>query len=145
MRRGDVRTALLIGLLDGPGHGYELIQLLEMKTGGRWRPSPGSVYPSLQQLADEGLVTSTEIDSKRTYEITDEGRALAEERIAAAGYPWDAMDEGRGDQGGLRTAVKELAVAAKLVGMNGSPEMIERASVILVKARKDLYGLLAEG
>lgn len=145
MRRGDVRTALLIGLLDGPGHGYELIQLLETKTGGRWRPSPGSVYPSLQQLADEGLVTSTEVDSKRTYEITDEGRALAEEHIAAAGYPWDAMDEGRGDQGGLRTAVKELAVAAKLVGMNGSPEMIERASVILVKARKDLYGLLAEG
>ena len=55
------------------------------------------------------------------------------------------MDEGRGDQGGLRTAVKELAVAAKLVGMNGSPEMIERASTMLVKARKDLYGLLAEG
>jgi len=145
MRRGDVRTALLIGLLVAPRHGYELIQLLETKTGGRWRPSPGSVYPSLQQLADEGLVTSTEVDSKRTYEITAEGRALAEERIAAAGYPWEAMDEGRGDQGGLRTAVKELAVAAKLVGMNGSPEMIERASVILVKARKDLYGLLAEG
>jgi DNA-binding PadR family transcriptional regulator len=145
MRRGDVRTALLIALLDGPGHGYELIQLLEAKTDGRWRPSPGSVYPSLQQLSDEGLVTSTEVDSKRTYEITDEGRALAEERIAAAGYPWDAMDEGRGDQGGLRTAVKDLAVAAKLVGMNGSPDSIEQASAILVKARKDLYGILAEG
>ena len=145
MRRGDVRTALLIGLLDGPGHGYELIQLLETKTDGRWRPSPGSVYPSLQQLADEGLVTATEVEGKRTYEISEEGRAVAEERIAAAGYPWDAMDEGRGDQGGLRTAVKDLAVAAKLVGMNGSPESIEQASAILIKARKDLYGILAEG
>ena len=145
MRLGDVRTALLIGLLDGPGHGYELIQLLETKTDGRWRPSPGSVYPSLQQLADEGLVTSTEIDGKRTYEITDEGRAVAEQRIATAGYPWEAMDEGRGDQGGLRTAARDLQVAAKLVGGTGSPEMIERASAVLVKARKDLYGLLAEG
>jgi len=144
-RRGDVRTGLLSLLADKPMHGYDLIRELEQRSGGMWRPSPGSVYPSLQQLADEGLVTSTEVDSKRTYEITDEGRALAEERIAAAGYPWDAMDEGRGDQGGLRSAVKELAVVAKLVGMNGSPEMIERASDILVKARKDLYGLLAEG
>ena len=78
MRRGDIRTAVLAVLAEQPRHGYEVIQALEEKTDRAWRPSPGSVYPSLQQLADEGLVTSTEIDSKRTYEITDEGRALAE-------------------------------------------------------------------
>ena len=144
MRRGEVRTALLIALLDGPGHGYELIQLLETKTEGRWRPSPGSVYPSLQMLADEGMATASDIDGKRVYEITDEGRTAAEEHIATKGYPWVAMDEGRGDQRGLMSAMKDLAVAAKMVGMSGSPEDIERASVILNKARKDLYGILAE-
>ncbi len=144
MRRGEVRTALLIALLDGPGHGYELIQLLETKTEGRWRPSPGSVYPSLQMLADEGLATAQDIDGKRVYAITDEGRTVAEEHIATKGYPWVAMDEGRGDQRGLMSAMKDMAVAAKMVGMSGSPEDIERASAILNKARKDLYGILAE-
>src|SRR5262245_7705757 len=88
MRRGDVRTALLIALLDGPAHGYELIQALEEKTGGRWRPSPGSVYPTLQQLADEGMVTASDEDGKRTFALTDAGRAETESRIADQGIPW---------------------------------------------------------
>ena len=144
MRRGEVRTALLIALLDGPGHGYELIQLLETKTEGRWRPSPGSVYPSLQMLADEGLAPAADVDGKRVYAITDEGRTVAEDHIATKGYPWVAMDEGRGDQRGLMSAMKDMAVAAKMVGMSGSPEDIERAAAVLNKARKDLYGILAD-
>ena len=144
MRRGDVRTALLIVLLDGPGHGYELIQALETKTEGRWRPSPGSVYPSLQMLTDEGLVTATEQEGKRTFELTEAGRAQAAERIAAQGYPWDAMDRGRSEHGGLRKAVRDLQLAAKQVGMTGSPEAVERATEIVTQARKDLYRLLVE-
>ena len=144
MRRGDVRSALLIALLDAPGHGYELIQALEAKTDGRWRPSPGSVYPSLQLLADEGLVTSTEQDGKRTYQITDEGRATAEEHIARRGYPWDEMDDGPGDQGDLRAAVRDLHLAAKQVRFTGSPEAVEKAAAILTTAKKDLYRLLAD-
>src|SRR4029079_9174004 len=89
MRRGDVRSALLIALLDGPGHGYELIQALEAKTDGRWRPSPGSVYPSLQLLADEGLVTAVDDHGKRVFSLTDEGRTEAEARVASGGNPWD--------------------------------------------------------
>jgi DNA-binding PadR family transcriptional regulator len=142
VQRGDVRSALLIALLDGPGHGYELIQVLEAKSGGRWRPSPGSVYPSLQMLADEGLVSSNEEDGKRVYSITDTGRAQAEERIATRGYPWEVME--RGDEGGLRAAVRDLHLAAKQVGLTGSPEAIERATEIVTAARKDLYRLLAE-
>ena len=103
------------------------------------------MYPSLQMLADEGLATAADVDGKRVYEITDEGRAVAEGHIADKGYPWEAMDEGRGNQGGLHTAMKDVAVAAKMVGLRGSPEMIDRASAILNTARKDLYGLLAEG
>jgi DNA-binding PadR family transcriptional regulator len=144
MRRGDVRSALLIALLDGPGHGYELIQVLEAKTGGRWKPSPGSVYPSLQLLADEGLVTSTERDGKRVFELTDEGRAQAEERVAEEGYPWDEMDRGLGGVGQLRLAMRDLHLAAKQFGPTASPEAVERATEILMQARRDLYRLLAE-
>ena len=74
MRRGDIRTAVLAVLAEEPGHGYDVIQRLEEKTAGAWRPSPGSVYPTLQLLEDEGLVRSVERDSKRVYEITDLGR-----------------------------------------------------------------------
>jgi DNA-binding PadR family transcriptional regulator len=144
MRRGDVRSALLIALLDGPGHGYELIQALEAKTEGRWRPSPGSVYPTLQMLTDEGLVTAADQDGKRTFEITDAGRAQAEERIASQGVPWDAMDRGRVEQGGLRTAMRDLHLAAKQVGVTGSTETVERATEIVTNARKELYRLLAD-
>ncbi len=144
MRRGDVRNALLIALLDGPGHGYELIQALETKTDGRWRPSPGSVYPSLQLLADEDLVRSTEVDGKRTFELTDAGRTHAEEHLASHGNPWDAMDRGRTERGDLRTAVRDLVQAAKQVGFTGSPETVQQATDLVQQARKDLYRLLAE-
>jgi DNA-binding PadR family transcriptional regulator len=144
MRRGDVRSALLIALLDGPGHGYELMQALETKTDGRWRPSPGSVYPSLQLLADEGLVTSTDRDGKRVFELTDTGRDEANARVASHGYPWDAMDRGRPEQGGLRVAVRDIHLAAKQVGMTGSPDAVEKGTSILVQARKDLYRLLVD-
>lgn len=144
MRRGDVRSALLIALLDGPGHGYELIQALESKTGGRWRPSPGSVYPSLQMLADEGLVTSTEQDGRRIFEITERGRTEAEERVASHGLPWDAMDRGPRQSGALRAAMRDLHLAAKQVGMTGSAETVGKATEIVTQARKELYRLLAE-
>ena len=73
MRRGDIRTAVLAILAEEPGHGYEVMQRLEEKSGGAWRPSPGSVYPMLQLLEDEGLVRSTERDGKRVFEVTDAG------------------------------------------------------------------------
>ncbi len=141
MRRGDVRAALLIALLDGPGHGYALIQNLEAKTEGRWRPSPGSVYPALNLLNDEGLVSATERDGKQIFELTDAGRAEAEQRIAQGSLPWDEAD---GEHGDLRTAVRDLHLAAKQVGITGSPEAVTQATTIITEARKSLYRLLAE-
>jgi DNA-binding PadR family transcriptional regulator len=143
MRRGDVRSALLIALRDGPAHGYELIQALEAKTDGRWRPSPGSVYPALQMLADEGLVTAADVEGKRVFTITDAGRQAAEERVTTQGYPWDTVDRGR-DDSGLRYAMRDLHLAAKQVGLTASVETVERATEIITQARKDLYRLLAE-
>jgi DNA-binding PadR family transcriptional regulator len=144
MRRGDVRTALLIALLDGPGHGYELIQALDTKTEGRWRPSPGSVYPSLQLLAVEDLVAASERDGKRVYELTDAGREKATAHVEAYGYPWDAMDRGRGGHNQLRAAIRDLHGAARQIGAAGSADVIERATAIVSQARKDLYRLLAD-
>ncbi|HEX2701076.1 MAG TPA: PadR family transcriptional regulator, partial [Acidimicrobiales bacterium] len=105
VRRGHIRTLLLASLVEGPGHGYEIIQRLEEKTSGMWRPSPGSVYPTLQLLEDEGLVRSEQRDGKRVYEITDEGRADAETRAAHGGPPWAPGAEGAPGSAELREAV----------------------------------------
>lgn len=145
MRRGDIRTALLLILEEGPGHGYELIQRLEEKSDGAWRPSPGSVYPTLQLLDDEGLVTASERDGKRTFEITDAGRAEAASRVAGAGgAPWDLAGRGGRPSGELREAIGTLMLASRQVAGAGSKEQVERAVAILKDARKQLYAILAE-
>src|SRR6476661_3159716 len=108
MRRGDIRTAVLAVLTEGPGHGYDVMQNLEDKTGGAWRPSPGSVYPTLQLLEDEGLVRSTERDDKRAYEITDAGRAEAQRRSeAAGGSPWEG-ERSRSPRGQLKESAVQI-------------------------------------
>jgi DNA-binding PadR family transcriptional regulator len=146
MRRGDVRGEILSALLEGPAHGYEVIRRLEEKSGGAWRPSPGSVYPTLQMLEDAGLVRATEREGRRTYELTDEGRAEAE---AGSG---DARRGGRGPSGAeetegraaIRSAVMQLHLAARQVAMSGTPDQVDRAAAALRQARQALYLILAE-
>src|SRR3989442_10189677 len=122
MRRGQIRTALLAVLAEEPGHGYDVMQKLEDKSGGAWRPSPGSVYPTLQLLEDEGLVRSTERDGKRVYEITDAGRAESASRIEdAGGAPWDLAGPGK-RHGELREGMMTLGLAVKQVAHAGTPE-----------------------
>ncbi len=142
-RRGDIRVALLFGLEAGPAHGYELIQRLGERTGGRWKPSPGSVYPTLQLLEEEGLASSVEQDGKRVYDLTEAGRAALAERSAAGGPPWMGPESG-GAHGDLRAAVGQLVMAAKQVGMGGTPAQVESATGIVNEARRKLYQLLAE-
>lgn len=142
-RRGDIRIALLFGLEAGPAHGYELIQRLGERTGGRWKPSPGSVYPTLQMLEEEGLVSAAEQDGKKVYELTDAGREALSERAAAGGPPWMGPEAG-GPHGDLRAAVGQLVMAAKQIGMGGDPAQVEAATGILTEARRKLYQLLAE-
>ena len=143
MRRGDIRTALLSGLTDGPAHGYELIGRLEEKSGGTWRPSPGSVYPTLQLFEDEGLVRSEQRDGKRVYELTDAGRTEAAERAERFGdTPWDG-DFATEFQGLMRAAVQLLA-AAKQIARNGDRSQMERATTAIRATGKELYSILAE-
>jgi DNA-binding PadR family transcriptional regulator len=143
MRRGQIRTALLAVLAEGPGHGYDVMQNLEDKTGGAWRPSPGSVYPTLQLLEDEGLVRSTERDGKRVFEITDAGRAEADARLTeAGGPPWDVATEGARRRDVVQ-AIRGLHVAFRQIAEAGDAEQVDRAIAIVTDARKQLYQILA--
>jgi DNA-binding PadR family transcriptional regulator len=136
--RGEVRPLILATLTARPMHGYEVIQELEAQSGGRWRPSAGSIYPTLQQLADEGLVTSEEIDGRRVYALTDEGRAAS----AASPAPrWDDRGPGRGND--VRHLARQVAEAAMQVQRVGSRHAGIAAEQILLDTRARLYGLLA--
>jgi DNA-binding PadR family transcriptional regulator len=138
--KGNVRGLLLAALLDGPAHGYELMRRLEEKAGGRWRPSPGSVYPLLQLLEDEGLVASLDSDGRKVYELTGQGRAQADAGqlrdlaagTAAGSAPLD-----------LRAEVHRLHAAARQVGTAGDLAQLQEAVEIVKAARQALYQLLA--
>lgn len=143
LRRGDIRSVVLSALTDGPAHGYEIIRRLEERSGGLWRPSAGSVYPMLQQLEDEELVSS-EAESeggKRVYALTDAGR---EEAARATDLPWGRPGV-TGPAVEMRAAVGAIGAAARQVATVGSPEQAERALALLTETRQKLYQLLAEG
>ncbi len=147
MRRGDVRWALLAVLRDGPMHGYEIMRSLEDKSEGRWRPSPGSVYPTLQLLQDEGLLRAEERDGKRVYELTEEGRRQVDEHRERSGgtEPWDPRDGGDDSYARLGQTFMGVAGAMRQVMREGNPELVARAESILKDARKRIYELLAVG
>ena len=145
MRRGDIRTALLAILAEEPGHGYDVIQRLEEKTEGAWRPSPGSVYPTLQLLEDEGLTRSVDRDGKRVYEITTAGREEATRRIEqAGGTPWEIAGRNDTGVGEFRNAIRALIIASKQVSGSGNQEQVDRMIEILKRARREIYTMLAE-
>ena len=142
VRRGDVRSAVLALLDDRPMHGYEMIQELEERTGGRWRPSAGSIYPTLQLLEDEGLVTPEEVEGRKVYALTEAGQEAAPEQTGEA-RPWE-----EGDEDSPRFAVRQelfrTVGAAKQVARADDEEQMTKAAEILKDARKQLYGILAE-
>ncbi|MFZ0252087.1 MAG: PadR family transcriptional regulator [Acidimicrobiales bacterium] len=140
MPRGAIRTAILAALRDEPGNGYEVMRRLEDMSGGLWRPSPGSVYPHLQMLEDEGLVQSSEVDGSRTFTLTDTGR----EEAAKARLPWQDAGESDDDVRTLRLGMGQLMSAAKQLAGAGEKAQIERGIGVIQKARKELYQILAE-
>lgn len=144
-RRGDVRAAILALLAEKPMHGYQVISELDTRTGGRWRPSAGSIYPTLQQLEDEGLVRSEEIEGRRVFSLADAGRAAASQRDQAAGAPWET-EGGVGDETTfeLRRLSFQVGAAAMQVAEVGSSRSLDQAREILTDARRRLYRLLAD-
>jgi DNA-binding PadR family transcriptional regulator len=142
VRRGDVRSAILALLDDRPMHGYEMITELEERTGGRWTPSAGSIYPTLQLLEDEGLVTPEEIDGRKVYSLTDSGKEAAPGRTEGA-QPWEQGDEDS-PHFEARKEMFKLMGAAKQLARTDDDEQLTKAAGILKDARRKLYEILAE-
>jgi DNA-binding PadR family transcriptional regulator len=145
-RRGDVRTATLLLLAEEPRNGYQIMQELEERSGGNWRPSAGSVYPALQLLEDEGLIRSEEIDGRKLLHLTDAGRAFVAERGEDQPAPWDQMaGDVPDDARAIMKVVKEVMIAISQVMQNGSESQRAEARRLLVNLRRDVYRILAEG
>ena len=144
-RRGDVRLVLLSLLGDGPSNGYALIKAIAERTEGSWRPSPGSVYPTLQQLVDEGLVDGTGSGRSFTFSITDEGRALLADSADEVQAAWGGLP-GSGDQveDPLWASFMKLAGAVRQLSGEATPEQRAAATEQLDKVRRSLYAMLAE-
>ncbi|SFR79381.1 transcriptional regulator, PadR family [Agromyces sp. CF514] len=143
--RGDVRAAVLALLAEQPMHGYQIIREIEERSGGTWKPSAGSVYPTLQLLADEGLISAEESNGRKTFSLTDAGRAAVDEAGGAA--PWDPQSSGDGSGTGYSALPKagfELAQAAAQVGRTGTPEQVQQAVAALDETRRRLYAILAQ-
>ena len=141
--RGDVRTAVLLLLAEAPMHGYQLMQAIAERSGGRWTPSPGAIYPTISQLEDEGLVTVTAEAGRKLVTLTEAGRAHVEQGRAAWSDPYadGAADTGpdlRGLTMGVHGAVKEIA-------RTGTEAQRTEAARILAETRRSLYLLLADG
>jgi len=142
--RGDIRAAILVLLGEEPMHGYQIIQELSERSGGVWRPSPGSVYPTLQQLEDEGLVEPVQSEAgRRVFQLTDAGREQAAEQPAAA--PWEErVDEVGAELVELRNLVFQVMGATRQVAQAGTSGQVAAAQEVLRTTRKSLYRLLAE-
>ena len=144
MARGDVRAAVLALLAEQPMHGYQIIQEIEERSGGAWKPSAGSVYPTLQLLADEELIVAEELRGRKTYSLTDLGRAEVE-GSADRPAPWESSSPiGTEQHRALSKAAVELAAAAAQLGRSGTPDQVKQAVTVLDDARRALYTILAQ-
>jgi DNA-binding PadR family transcriptional regulator len=141
-RRGDIKFLLLETLAEGPMHGYEVIRRLSERHEGRYRPSPGSVYPTLQMLEEGGFLSGELIDGKRVYTITESGRSLLEERTA----PDEDADESAAgtDRRRLRKSSFSFVMAMRQGLHHTDPVTRERVRAVIDRARREIYAILAE-
>jgi len=145
MGHRDVRAAVLALVAEKPMHGYQIIHEIEERSGGGWKPSAGSVYPTLQLLADEGVISAeqSEPNGRKTYQLTETGRAEADR--ADGSTPWGSSDAPESARFGvLPKAGIDLAHAAAQVRRTGSREQIREAAAVLDEARRRLYSILAQ-
>jgi DNA-binding PadR family transcriptional regulator len=149
VRRGDVRSAILdvLSAAEEPINGYQVIQQIAERTNDAWKPSPGSVYPTMAQLADEGLVEDAPV-GRKTVQLTEAGKThLAEnaEEISGVWAVFDEEDEAEDSHADLRQVIKQTVGAIVQVASAGTPAQQAKAVEILADTRRKLYGLLAEG
>ncbi|WP_354475985.1 PadR family transcriptional regulator [Marisediminicola sp. UYEF4] len=142
--KGDIRSVILSLLADGPSNGYGLIKAIAERTGGAWRPSPGSVYPTLQQLVDEELIVSTGDGRKTEFDLTDAGRAHVAERAAELKSAWDATPVPSEASKTFFESVGNLMGVVHQFRSAATDEQKTAAAKQLDETRKALYRILAE-
>lgn len=142
-KRGDVRAAILSLLAERPMHGYEMIQEIAERSQNVWKPSPGSVYPTLQLLEDEGLIAAGASEgSKKLFELTEDGRAAA---AKVETPPWQGLaDDVEPGEADLRNAAGQLLGAIRQAAFAASEDQQERIVAIVNKARREVYNVLGE-
>jgi DNA-binding PadR family transcriptional regulator len=149
VRRGDVRAAILDMLREEPLNGYQLISQIAERSGGAWKPSPGSVYPTIQQLEDEGLVEADDERGRRTLRLTEEGRTYVADHadeLAETWAPFNQQREGMsGGYAGLKPEIGQVMAAVWQIVTTGTEGQRREAIDILVETRRQLYGVLADG
>ncbi|MGZ5399068.1 MAG: PadR family transcriptional regulator [Nocardioides sp.] len=148
-KRGDVRAAILDVLAVEPLNGYQVIQQIAERSGGQWKPSPGSVYPTVSQLEDEGLIVSDE-ERGRTLRLTPEGEAYVAEHPDELGAVWTAFEDEPAEDDGpdlslLKSEVGQLMSAVWQILSSGTDRQKRDAMAVLIETRRKLYGLLADG
>jgi DNA-binding PadR family transcriptional regulator len=145
-RHGEVRAAVLVLLAERPMHGYEIMQELAQRTGGGWRPSQGTVYPALSSLKQEGLITDTGDGARRTFNLTDAGRAEAEEQAGQGEPPWQRLaEQADTEEARLQDAFHRTGQAFAQVIRVGSADQKAKALQAVNDLRRGLYLILAEG
>ena len=144
-KRGNVRAAALALLAEEPMNGYQIIQQISERSGGIWQPSPGSVYPALAQLEDEGLIALQDTTGgRRAYGLTENGRAYVAEHAEELNAPWSAMAGAASTAHDMRRLVHQVHLAATQVISAGTDEQVSQARKVLTQARRALYRILAE-
>lgn len=145
-RRGDIKFILLEMLSDASSHGYDLIKAMESRYGGFRRLSPGSVYPTLQMLEEGGYLTSEDIEGKRVYTITENGRQLLSDRTQQSEARRDRnfTDRKPSELIELRRRLTEVNDAVTQVARSGKPEQANRVRDLLVQVKQEIYKLLSE-
>ena len=145
-RRGDIRTASLLLLAEEPRNGYTIMQEIEQRSEGVWRPSPGSVYPALAQLEDEGLIRSEEVDGRKRFAITDAGREQLAARPQDAPAPWDTLADGVSqDVQELFGLMRQVGVASLQLVQTATEKQLSEAKQVLTETRRAIYRILADG
>jgi DNA-binding PadR family transcriptional regulator len=142
-KRGDIRSAILTLLAEEPRNGYQIMQALEERSRGTWRPSPGSIYPALSQLEDEGLVKAESVGTGRVFALTDQGHAYVKTLPKDPEPPWQSADW-QGDIVELVAVGRQIVPALLQVAQSGDPALIAKAKRVLVTAKRDLYRILAD-
>src|SRR5829696_4773974 len=143
-RRGDIRAAVLAVLSERPMNGYQIIQEIAERSQRVWKPSPGSIYPTLQQLEDEGLVRADEESGRRTFTLTDEGQSYVDQHPDEAGSIWLGLADSSEDDNAFKPLIGQVASAVWQIVAMGTPEQQAKGREALIDLRRKLYGILAE-